>query len=163
MNYHNITTDDMLNGSGLRVVLWISGCEHHCNGCHNPQTWDKDSGIKFDSNAWNEVLTLLEKPYISGITYSGGDPLFPANRSIITSMAKTIRQLYPDKTQWLYTGYDFSEVKDLEIMKYIDVLVDGEYIDSKRDTSLPFRGSANQRLIDVQKSLLNKTVILLDI
>lgn len=163
MNYHNITTDDMLNGSGLRVVLWTSGCEHYCYNCQNSQTWDKDSGIKFDSDAWQEILTSLEKPYISGITYSGGDPLFPTNRSIITSMAKTIRQLYPDKTQWLYTGYDFSEVKDLEIIKYIDVLVDGEYIDSKRDTSLPFRGSSNQRLIDVQKSLINETVILLDI
>lgn len=162
MNYHNITTDDMLNGSGLRVVLWTSGCEHHCNGCHNPQTWDKDSGISFDSNAWNEVLTLLEKPYISGITYSGGDPLFPANRSIITSMAKTIRQLYPDKTQWLYTGYKYEDIKDLEIMKYIDVLVDGEYIDSLRDISLPFRGSSNQRLIDVQKSLKENKVVLYD-
>ena len=159
MNYHNITTDDMLNGSGLRVVLWTSGCEHRCNGCHNPQTWDRDSGIKFDSNAWNEVLALLEKPYISGITYSGGDPLFPANRSIITSMAKTIHQLYPDKTQWLYTGYNYEDIKDLEIMKYIDVLVDGEYIDSLRDTSLPFRGSSNQRLIDVQKSLKENKII----
>lgn len=162
MNYHNITTDDMLNGSGLRVVLWTSGCEHHCNGCHNPQTWDKDSGIKFDSNAWNEVLTLLEKPYISGITYSGGDPLFPTNRSIITSMAKTIHQFYPDKTQWLYTGYKYEDIKDLEIMKYIDVLVDGEYIDSLRDISLPFRGSSNQRLIDVQKSLKENKVVLYD-
>lgn len=163
MNYHKIDKCSISNGIGFRVVLWVSGCSHHCDGCHNPETWNKESGIVFEQNDWYKIARELERPYISGITYSGGDPLFPANRSIITSMAKTIRQLYPNKTQWLYTGYDFNEVKNLEIMKYIDVLVDGEYIDSKRDTSLPFRGSANQRLIDVQKSLLNKTVILLDI
>ena len=163
MNYHKIDKCSISNGIGFRVVLWVSGCSHHCDGCHNPETWNKESGIVFEQNDWYKIARELERPYISGITYSGGDPLFPANRSIITSMAKTIRQLYPDKTQWLYTGYDFSEVKDLEIMKYIDVLVDGEYIDSKRDTSLPFRGSANQRLVDVQKSLINETVILLDI
>lgn len=163
MNYHKIDKCSISNGIGFRVVLWVSGCSHHCDGCHNPETWNKESGIVFEQNDWYKIARELERPYISGITYSGGDPLFPANRSIITSMAKTIRQLYPDKTQWLYTGYDFSEVKNLEIMKYIDVLVDGEYIDSKRDTSLPFRGSANQRLINVQKSLINETVILLDI
>lgn len=163
MNYHKIDKCSISNGIGFRVVLWVSGCSHHCDGCHNPETWNKESGIVFEQNDWYKIARELERPYISGITYSGGDPLFPANRSIITSMAKTIRQLYPDKTQWLYTGYDFSEVKNLEIMKYIDVLVDGEYIDSKRDTSLPFRGSANQRLVDVQKSLINETVILLDI
>ena len=163
MNYHKIDKCSISNGIGFRVVLWVSGCSHHCDGCHNPETWNKESGIVFEQNGWYKIARELERPYISGITYSGGDPLFPTNRSIITSMAKTIRQLYPDKTQWLYTGYDFNEVKDLEIMKYIDVLVDGEYIDSKRDTSLPFRGSANQRLINVQKSLINETVILLDI
>lgn len=163
MNYHKIDKCSISNGIGFRVVLWVSGCSHHCDGCHNPETWNKESGIVFEQNDWYKIARELERPYISGITYSGGDPLFPANRPIITSMAKTIRQLYPDKTQWLYTGYDFSEVKNLEIMKYIDVLVDGEYIDSKRDTSLPFRGSANQRLINVQKSLINETVILYNV
>lgn len=157
MNYHNITTDDMLNGSGLRVVLWVSGCEHQCYKCQNPQTWDKDSGIKFDTNAWEEILSLLDKPYIEGITYSGGDPLFPNNRSMITSIASEIKELFPNKTQWLYTGYKFEEIKDLEIMRYIDVLVDGEYIDSKRDILLPFRGSSNQRIIDVPKTLSSES------
>ena len=162
MNYHKIDKCSISNGIGFRVVLWVSGCSHHCDGCHNPETWDKENGIVFEQNDWYKIARELERPYISGITYSGGDPLFPANRSIITSMAKTIHQLYPDKTQWLYTGYKFEDIKDLEIMKYIDVLVDGEYIDSLRDTSLPFRGSSNQRLIDVQKSLKENKVVLYD-
>ena len=158
MNYHNITTDDMLNGSGLRTVLWVSGCNHHCNNCQNPQTWDKNSGIHFGEDEWKELLSNLEKPYISGITYSGGDPLFIENQETIRDISKAIRQLYPTKTQWLYTGYKFEEVKDLEIMKYIDVIVDGEYIDSQRDITLAWRGSKNQRVIDVQKSLVENCV-----
>lgn len=158
MNYHNITTDDMLNGSGLRTVLWVSGCNHHCENCQNPQTWDKESGIPFEENDWKELLADLEKPYISGITFSGGDPLFPENRKTIRDIAKAIRQLYPTKTQWLYTGYDFEKIRNLEIMKYLDVIVDGEYIDAQRDITLPWRGSTNQRVIDVQKSLSEKCV-----
>ena len=153
MNYHNITTDDMLNGSGLRTVLWVSGCNHHCKNCQNPQTWDKESGIHFGEDEWKELLSNLEKPYISGITYSGGDPLFTENRETIRDMAKAIRQPYPNKTQWLYTGYKFEEIKDLEIMEYLDVVVDGEYIDSQRDVTLAWRGSKNQRVIDVQETL----------
>ena len=158
MNYHNITTDDMLNGDGLRTVLWVSGCNHHCKNCQNPQTWDKESGVPFSEGEWKELLSNLGKPYISGITYSGGDPLLPENRETIRDIAKAIRQLYPAKTQWLYTGYKFEEIKDLETMKYLDVVVDGEYIDSQRDVTLPWRGSKNQRVIDVQKSLAENCV-----
>ena len=158
MNYHNITTDDMLNGDGLRTVLWVSGCNHHCNNCQNKQTWDKNSGIYFGNDEWEEILSNLKKNYISGITFSGGDPLFPDNRQMITNIAEKIHRLYPTKTQWLYTGYNFEEVKDLEIMKYLDVVVDGEYIDSQRDVTLPWRGSKNQRVIDVQKSLAENCV-----
>ena len=150
MNYHNITKDDMLNGDGLRVVLWVSGCNHHCFNCQNPQTWDENSGIPFDDNAEKELFEALDKPYISGITFSGGDPLYPNNRNEITRLAKRIKTELPNKTIWLYTGYKHEEVKDLEIMQYIDILVDGEFIQELADPKLHWRGSSNQRVIDVK-------------
>ncbi len=158
MNYHNITKDDMLNGDGLRVVLWVSGCNHHCKNCQNPQTWNKDSGIPFDLDTIFEICNQLDKPYISGITFSGGDPLLPDNREIIQAISTLVKFYYPTKTQWLYTGYKWEEVKDLEIIKYLDVIVDGKYVDSQRDVTLAWRGSSNQRVIDVQKSLADNTV-----
>lgn len=158
MNYHNITKDDMLNGDGLRVVLWVSGCNHHCKNCQNPQTWNKDSGIPFDLDTIFEICNQLDKPYISGITFSGGDPLLPDNREIIQAISTLVKFYYPTKTQWLYTGYKWEEVKDLEIIKYLDVIVDGKYVDSQRDVTLAWRGSNNQRVIDVQKSLADNTV-----
>ena len=105
MNYHNITTDDMLNGDGLRVVLWTAGCTHKCEGCHNPITWDVQGGLLFDDNAKTEIFHELEKDYISGITFSGGDPLHPANCQAITDLAKELRSRFPQKTIWLYTGF----------------------------------------------------------
>lgn len=158
MNYVKIDKCSISNGVGFRTVLWVSGCNHHCNNCQNQQTWDKNSGIHFGEDEWKELLSNLEKPYISGITYSGGDPLFIENRETIRDISKAIRNLYPTKTQWLYTGYKFEEVKDLEIMKYLDVVIDGEYIDSQRDITLAWRGSKNQRVIDVQKSLVENCV-----
>ena len=158
MNYHNITKDDMLNGDGLRVVLWVSGCNHHCKNCQNPQTWNKDSGIPFDLDTIFEICNQLDKPYISGITFSGGDPLFPDNREIVCTIYALIKDCYPTKTQWLYTGYKWDEIKNLPIMEYLDVVVDGQYEDDKRDITLKWRGSSNQRVIDVQKSLADNTV-----
>lgn len=158
MNYHNITKDDMLNGDGLRTVLWVSGCNHHCQNCQNPQTWDKNNGIPFDLDTFFEICDYLDKPYISGITFSGGDPLLPDNREIIQAISTLVKFYYPTKTQWLYTGYKWEEVKDLEIIKYLDVIVDGKYVDSQRDVTLAWRGSNNQRVIDVQKSLADNTV-----
>ena len=148
----------MLNGDGLRVVLWVSGCNHHCKNCQNPQTWNKDSGIPFDLDTIFEICNQLDKPYISGITFSGGDPLLPDNREIIQAISTLVKFYYPTKTQWLYTGYKWEEVKDLEIIKYLDVIVDGKYVDSQRDVTLAWRGSSNQRVIDVQKSLADNTV-----
>lgn len=150
MRYHNITKDDMLNGDGLRVVLWVSGCSHHCPGCQNPITWDSSDGLIFDGNALNEIDDQLGKKYISGITFSGGDPLFEGNRRDILVLCKYIRELFPNKNIWLYTGYTYEEVSDLEIMDYIDILVDGPYVEKLRDTSLKWRGSSNQRVIDIK-------------
>ena len=162
MNYHNITRDDMLNGDGLRVVLWVSGCEHHCPGCQNPVTWDPQDGVPFGAEAEEEIFTELEKSYISGVTFSGGDPLFPANEPEITRLAKEIRHRFPEKTIWLYTGYIWEQVKDKEVVKNLDVLVDGTYMEELRNTQLHWRGSANQRVIDVQESLRTGQIVLHD-
>ncbi len=160
MRYHNITKDDMLNGDGLRVVLWVSGCSHCCEDCQNPLTWDPNGGLPFDEAAKEEVFAELEKNYISGITLSGGDPLYPGNRMDIRNLVKEIREKYPKKTIWMYTGYEWEIVRSFDILKYVDVLVDGEYEKDKRDTQLHWRGSSNQRVIDVQESLKTGNVVL---
>ena len=146
MNYHNITHEDMLNGDGLRVVLWVSGCNHNCKGCHNPETHDINSGIPFDEKAKEELFEYLNKEYIDGITFSGGDPLHPNNRETVTQLAKIVKNKFK-KTVWLYTGYKYEEIKDLIIMKYIDVLIDDEFKIELKDEKLNWRGSSNQRII----------------
>lgn len=158
MRYHNITKDDMLNGNGLRVVLYVSGCNHHCKGCQNPITWDALDGIEFDDNAKREIFEQLDKPYISGITFSGGDPLYISNLGEVTNLAKEIKRIYPDKTIWLYTGSSWSDILNLEISKYLDVVIDGEFELDKKDINLMWKGSSNQRVIDVQKTLKSKEI-----
>ena len=152
MNYHNITKDDMLNGDGLRVVLWVAGCNHHCQGCQNPQTWDINSGIPFDNTAKLELFAELDKEYIDGITLSGGDPLHPQNLQSTTKLLKEIKEKYPNKTVWIYTGYTYEQIQEKELIKYIDVLVDGPYKKSRRDLHLEYRGSSNQRIIRLSKN-----------
>lgn len=160
MNYHNITKDDMLNGDGLRVVLWVAGCNHHCKGCHNPITWNENDGLLFDEKAKNEIFNLLDKDYISGITFSGGDPLMPCNREVVGKLICEISKKYPNKTIWLYTGYTFNEIKDLPFIKNIDVIVDGEFVESLKDEKLLWKGSSNQKVINVKKSLETNKIIL---
>lgn len=153
MRYHNITKDDMLNGDGLRVVLWVAGCEHCCKGCQNPVTWDPNGGLEFDESAKNEIFEQLDQSYIAGITFSGGDPLHCANRGGVKQLAMEIREKYPDKTIWLYTGDVWEDVMNYGLMRYVDVLVDGEFEQEKKDTTLMWKGSSNQRVIDVQATL----------
>ena len=180
INYHNITHDDMNNGNGLRVVLWLSGCSHHCYNCQNPQTWNPNSGIPFDESAKQEIFNELSKDYISGITFSGGDPLHKNNLDEVLKLVKEIRISFPDKTIWLYTGYDFDLLNSKyneykytpfaanadewltrwEIISNVDVLIDGEYIDEQRDITLKWRGSSNQRVIDVKQSLTQNKIVL---
>lgn len=155
MNYHNITKEDMLNGDGLRVVLWVAGCNHQCKGCHNPITWDENGGLPFDKEAEDELFEALDKPHIDGITFSGGDPLFPANRSEVLRLVKKTREKFPQKTIWLYTGYKWDDVRDLDGIELVDVLVDGEFVEELKDNNLHWVGSANQRVLNV-KALLNK-------
>lgn len=150
----------MLNGDGLRVVLWVSGCSHGCRGCHNTVTWDPNGGLEFDEEAKEEVFAELEKDYISGITFSGGDPLYYANRPEVLKLAQEIKEKFPQKTIWLYTGFSWETIKELEIMEYLDVVVDGEFIQEQKDTMLHWRGSANQRVIDVPATRKSGQVIM---
>lgn len=224
MNYLRIDKEDVCNGEGLRVVLWLSGCSHKCKGCQNPQTWDADSGILFDESAKEELFRELDKDYISGLTLTGGDPLFEGNLDDVLDLVTEVNKRYnqnvfqnaemlldrgisnalysqneytegnhddchrirlssPQKSIWFYTGYTWESIwncgihgTDLhgkpwnsysilqirwqEIVKQCDVLVDGQYIDSQRDISLAYRGSSNQRLIDVQQSLQKGAIVL---
>lgn len=163
MNYHNITKDDMKNGDGLRVVLWVAGCSHHCPNCQNPVTWDPDDGILFDKNARKELLDIISQDYISGITFSGGDPLFESNREEVYELIEYIKSVHPNKTVWLYTGYTFNDLKKfvpIGVLNKIDVIVDGPYIEKFRDTTLKWRGSSNQRVIDVRKTIDTGSIVL---
>ena len=151
----------MLNGDGLRVVLWVAGCSHCCKECQNPITWDPNGGLPFDDAAKQEIFEQLEKPYISGITFSGGDPLHSANRVEVRNLMAEIKQKYPDKTIWLYTGDSWENILHYAAMQYIDVLVDGEFVEEKKNLRLAFRGSENQRLIDMKKTRSEDRVVCL--
>lgn len=150
----------MLNGDGLRTVLWVAGCSHGCKNCHNPITWDICGGIPFDEAAKKELFEALEPDYVSGITFSGGDPLHMQNRAEVGQLMEEIHEKFPNKTIWVYTGYSWDEVKELPYLKYADVLVDGEFVEELKDTTLHWKGSANQRVIDVKKTMETGTVIL---
>ena len=163
-NYHQIRTDDMLNGDGLRVVLFLSGCNHHCENCHNIETWDECSGYPLTSEACADIIAELKKDYISGITFSGGDPLHPNNVDLVNSLIAYIRTHFPDKTIWLYTGYKIvdlygnrnnSAIDTLrwDIVTRLDVLCEGPFVEELKDISLRFKGSSNQRLIDLKPTL----------
>lgn len=150
MNYHDITKEDMLNGDGIRVVLWVSGCCMNCYKCQNPQTHDKNSGILFGKDAMNELLMALQPDYIKGLTLSGGHPLEEYNLSEVEHICCIVKKEYPNKDIWVYTGYDFDYIcnnKQYEnILNNIDVIVDGRYEDWNRDVSLPYVGSSNQNI-----------------
>lgn len=162
MNYLKIESSSLSNGLGWRVVLWLSGCSHHCPGCQNPETWDSRAGKKFTEKEKQLLIRLLKPDYIKGLTLSGGDPLFETSREDILKLTQEIRQIYPDKDIWMYTGYSFEEIKNLELMQYIDVLIDGRYLAEQRDISLAFRGSINQKIIDVRKSLKINEIVELE-
>jgi len=161
MHYHNITKDDMLNGTGLRVVLWVAGCTHGCKGCQNPVTWDLTGGLPFDDAAKEEIFKELDKTYIEGITLSGGDPLHPANRQGVGELIEEIRSRFPSKNVWLYTGFEWEELTELSFLSNIDVLVDGRFRKELLSTQLHWKGSSNQRVIDVKKTLKDKTLTIL--
>lgn len=163
MHYMKIEKSSISNGLGVRVVFWCAGCSRKCKGCFNPETWSFEAGKPFDDTARNYLFEQLSKPYIKGITFSGGHPFESENLNDVTKLLKDIKQKFPQKDIWLYTGFTWEQVKDFEAIKYVDVLVDGPYIEELRDMTLAFRGSSNQRIIDVERSLRQNEVILLTI
>lgn len=171
MNYHKIEKTSVANGTGIRVVLWVSGCKCRCRGCQNPDTWSFDSGQLFDKSAKEELFEALDKSYIQGITFSGGHPLENENLDEIYELIVEIRDKFPNKDIWLYTGYRFDRIinnpsRDMNttfkkrILELCDVVVDGAYIEELKDITLKWRGSSNQRVIDVSETLKQQEVVL---
>lgn len=160
MRYANITTCDIANGKNVGVVLWCQGCSLNCPNCHNDCAHSPDEGMEFTKVEEEKLFTELHRPQIKRLTLSGGHPLEPYNLPTCTNLCKRVKQELPDTEIWCYTGWLWEDVKDLEIMKYLDVLVDGPFINEYRDITLPWRGSSNQRIILVQESLSAKKVIL---
>lgn len=173
MHYADIKKVDVANGLGVRVSLFVSGCRHHCKGCFNEIAWNFKYGKEFDKKTVEEIENYLEPKHINGLSLLGGEPLEPENQEELLGLVKEVKEKYPDKTIWCYTGFDFEKdvmgkmCKDSkvaqELVNYLDVVVDGKFEADKMDKTLKFRGSSNQRLIDVKKTLQNKKVELLNI
>ena len=160
MNYGKIKPVDIANGDGVRVSLFVSGCPHHCKGCFNSELWKYSAGQDFTHESISEIINLCSKPYISGLSLLGGEPLVKNNLSAVELVSVFFKRYLPNKTIWCYTGYIWEEVKHMNILKYIDVLVDGQFVEELKDPRLKFRGSSNQRIIDVPASLKSGNVVL---
>ena len=159
MRYNKIRKMDIANGPGVRVSIFLQGCAFHCKNCFNPETWDFDGGKEFTDEVIDHILDLCNEDYIKGLSILGGEPLHPNNIEGTTKLAKKFKEKYPDKTIWLWSGFTYEEyVSKQDIVNYIDVLVDGQYVDEKHDPTLDFRGSSNQRLIDIKKTIKNNKV-----
>ena len=161
MRYAQIRYCDIANGAGIRTSLYIQGCSRHCKGCFNPETWDFEGGKPWTKEVEEEFLGLIGKPHIKGATILGGEPLEPQSREGVLDLVKKIKNRYPTKTTWIYSSYLYEELVEecREILEYVDVLVDGMFEEELKDLSLKFRGSSNQRLIDVTKSLEKGEVV----
>ena len=164
MNYATIKSCDIANGPGVRVSLFVSGCTHHCEGCFNEVAWNFDYGEKFTKYTMMYICNLLDKPWISGLSILGGEPLESENVLTVSEIVSIVKNKFPNKTIWVYTGNTYENICNTAIkytlLKNIDVLVDGPFIESLKDISLQFRGSCNQRIIDVPKSLRKNEVVL---
>lgn len=173
MHYADIKQVDVANGPGVRVSLFVSGCTHCCKNCFNPETWDFQYGKVFTEHTIDAIISYLSPDHIKGLTLLGGDPMEPENQEGLLPLLRAVKERVPDKDIWCFTGYTFDE--DIlgkmwtecpftqEFMSYIDVLVDGEYIEEQKSLSLRFKGSANQRTILVQESLQQKEIVLYDL
>lgn len=159
MKYNTIRKMDISNGPGVRVSVFMQGCSFHCKNCFNPETWDFEGGKEFTDETVDEVLNLCQQSHIKGLSILGGEPMHPRNIEATTKLAKAFKEKYPDKNLWVWSGFRFDEeLKDKEVLKYIDVLVDGTYKDELHDFTLKWKGSSNQRVIDVKKSLAEGNV-----
>ena len=163
MRYNLIRKMDISNGPGVRVSIFMQGCEFHCKNCFNPETWDFKAGKEFSEKTINEVLELCGKDYIKGLSILGGEPMHPNNIEGTTALAKAFKEKYPEKSLWIWSGFLFDKnLKDKEVLRYVDVLVDGTYKDELHNPTLKWRGSSNQRVIDVQKSLKQGEIVLVE-
>ena len=169
MNYADIRPIDVANGPGVRVSIFVSGCTHHCKECFNPETWDFDYGQPFGEEQIEEILAHLSKPYIHGLSILGGEPFEPQNQGAVLELVRRVRERFPEKDIWCYSGYLFENlsagqvgIHSRTLLGLLDVLVDGPFILEQKELSLRFRGSANQRLIDVPASLKAGKVLIWD-
>lgn len=163
MNYADIKNFDVANGPGIRVSLFVSGCNHHCKGCFNPETWDFKFGNPFTQETMDEIIKLLDSPHIAGLTLLGGEPLEHESQQALLPLVKKVKELFPEKNIWCFTGYDFEQdimgkmvidwVETKELLNYIDIIVDGKFVEELKNLSLRFKGSSNQRIISVKKSI----------
>ncbi len=160
MNYATIKSHDIANGPGVRVSLFVSGCPHRCPGCFNEETWDEAYGDSYTTKTEQEILNALSPSYIKGFSLLGGEPFVLEHQTALLPLMKKIKEEFPQKTVWAYSGYTWDTLPEQLLLPYIDVLVDGPFIEAQKDLNLRFRGSANQRLIDVQKSLKEGKVVL---
>lgn len=163
MNYGEIKRVDIANGRGVRVSLFVSGCRHHCQGCFNPETWDFSYGREFTQKTEDELIRALSPDFIAGLSLLGGEPFEEENASVLVPFVRRVRELFPRKDVWAYSGFTFEELTGKlpsragksarELLSLVDTLVDGRFVEAKKDISLRFRGSSNQRILDVQASL----------
>jgi anaerobic ribonucleoside-triphosphate reductase activating protein len=151
---------DISNGEHIGVSLFVQGCRFCCKGCFNKETWDFNGGKEWTQEVEDKFFDLINRPYIKRVSILGGEPLADGNKLVVLDLIKKIKDKYPNKSIWLYTGYTFEEISSLNNLRYIDVLVDGRYIEEQKDLTLKFRGSKNQRLIDIQKTLKENKIVL---
>ena len=172
MNYGEIKNCDIANGTGVRVSIFVSGCRNHCENCFQPQTWDFEYGTPYTEETEKEIISMLEPAYIDGLTLLGGEPFEPENQPTLLRLVSRVKELYPQKTVWAYTGFTLDELllstcrgncpSTAGLLSLIDVLVDGRFVESLKDISLRFRGSSNQRIIDLKKTLKSGSTVLWD-
>ena len=168
MNYATLKTHDVANGVGIRVSLFVSGCTHHCKGCFNAEAWDFDYGAPYTAEVEERILRALEPSYVRGLSLLGGEPFEIQNQPDLLALLKKVKQRFPSKSVWCYSGYTLEDdilsgrlgEDALQMLRYIDVLVDGEFIEAKKDLSLRFRGSSNQRIIDIPSTLASGEVVI---
>ncbi len=169
MNYANIKFNDIANGEGVRTSLFVSGCTHHCKHCFNKETWDFNYGKPFDETVQNKIIESLKPAHINGLTLLGGEPMEPANQKGLIDFVKRVKETYPNKTIWCYSGYTYEQLTSpsraycpwtKDLLKNIDILVDGEFVEEKKDITLRFKGSSNQRIINVKKTMETGTIVL---
>lgn len=166
MKYAKIKKTDVANGPGVRVSIFVSGCHHHCEGCFNSEAWDFNYGNDFTEDTIQEIIEAMNHDYITGLSLLGGEPFELINQKGLLPLLKKVKEVYPEKTIWAYSGFLYDELKEMdypetkEILSLIDVLVDGKFVESLKDPNLYFRGSSNQRVIDMKKTLKSKKIVL---